>query len=566
MNLTWLRPSFCLLFLVATFLSLYVEGSSFTDTPQLCRFLANGEQIHIDGKLYYQDFFTRARHPWIWVNLEWASSVTVYQLYVWGGLVTVVLYFHALLAFLFFVIYRMLVRQGASVATTVVMMAILFYLFHNRFLVITQVFGYVFMALVVAVFRSKRIPSLADWIMLPIIFIAWSNLCTTHLCGLVFIGLSILGRWLDTPSLTPEELEARKRLGEDHEQLILKSEAWISLRPWARLGLICWAATMVNPFVLHITFKLWAAILSPVWAARDTPDFSVPTISALGLILIIVGILASRFATKPNVTSFEMGLPILFILELALRGQQQAWLLEIVVAVPLAQDLDSVARPLLQRITNWSAIEGKMAVWQKTARGDLLWAAVFCTTLSAIWAYKVDPATLEPDQSFMTPNCVAFLRANRDHLRRPLTSIEEGAPVYYYLPGTKVVVDDRDALLAEPYFGALVRVFEGGWGWIRLVREGDFDSAVLGGDYPLNESLTILPGWKLVYEDGKSRVYFFDPPPGEQNLLAAPAATPAAPPSPTVTPPPKPSPTPTPTPSPSPTPTPTPKPHKHHHV
>jgi len=538
MKPVWWLPSFGLFLFLAIELWMFVSPDRIFTDPGVGRHLRTAEFILESGQIPRADplSFNRAGQPWN--DFEWAFEATIGELYRAGGLALVCAFCHAIFAATILGLYRTLLQSGLSLSVVMLSTGIAFLTVQIHFSARPLLFTYLFMALVVEVWRRRTQPLLRDWLILPVVFAAWANLHAGWLAGLLFLALSIFGRGLDRIS---------GRVDGDEAPLI----------PWIGLTLLCALATALNPWGwdLHRHAFLMATTLKSAarWIEYLPPDFAAPSMSAITVMLILAVVFMARvskgaplwrWATILPVLFFlyeglktqqhllvvvlfilmvlymaraskrellwrwETVLPVLLFLYEGLKAQRHVILLMEIAAVPVARDLEVVLHGAW-----WPHLRGLMRSFQakqRLAGGDAWLALVAALALAALFVRSPLGRNIQVGEN-VTPRLVAFLRDHPDRFHRPLTTTWNAGPLLWNMrPDFRVSFDDRGEFYGDDTVFSFIDMMNGSAGWEEKLKQGNYDSLFLDPYLQLNQLLHRLPEWKEVYRDEHVVVYWRD--------------------------------------------------------
>ena len=198
---------------------------------------------------------------------------------------------------------------------------------HLHYSVRPVLFTYLFMALVVEVWTRRLQPLRRDWILLPIVFVAWANIHAGWAAALIFLSGAVAGRLID---------RFRKSVAGEDAPVI----------PWIALIAVCTLATSINPwgwdlhrhvYLLATAYKSFA-----LWNEYAKPNFSELGMSAITILCVVFVVFAARTSRRAPPWRWEALLPVLFFLYEGLKAQRHVLLLMEVVAVPLGRDLEII--------------------------------------------------------------------------------------------------------------------------------------------------------------------------------------------------------------------------------
>jgi hypothetical protein len=489
----WWLPTFGFFLFLSIELWMFASPNRIFEDPGVGRHLRTAQAIVETGQVPRTDplSFTQAGQPW--VDFEWAFEATMGELYRAGGLALVCAFCYAIFGATILGIYRTLLQSGFSLSVVLVTTCVAFLTIQIHFSARPVLFTYLFIALVVEVWRRQIVPRKRDWIILPLVFVAWANLHAGWLAALLFLGLSLAGRLLD---------RIFKRVGGEEAPLI----------PWIGLTLLCALATSLNPWgwalhwhIIDMAINLKSASL---WVEYLPPDFTTPSMSALTVLFILIVVsLAWIFRRAPR-WSWEMALPPLFFLCEGLKAQRHVILLMEIAAVPVGRHLE-----LLLHGTWWPFLRGRLKEFQANQRlagGDAWLALAAAIVLAALFVRTPIGRDIQVG-SAVTPKLVAFLRDHPDRFHRPLTTTWNAGPLLWNMrPDFRVSFDDRGDFYGDANVYSFVNTTNGSAGWKEKLEKGNYDSLIVDPYLQINQLLHFLPEWKQVYRDEHVVVYWRD--------------------------------------------------------
>jgi len=489
----WWLPTFGFFLFLAIECWMFVSPSRIFEDPGVGRHLRTAEAILESGQIPRTDplSFTKAGQPW--TDFEWAFETTIGELYRAGGLPLVCAFCYAIFAATILGIYRTLLQSGFSLSVVVLVTGVAFLTVQIHFSARPVLFTYLFMALVVEVWRRRSQPLTRDWLILPLVFIAWANLHAGWLAALAFLAISIFGRLLD---------RVFKRVDGEEAPLI----------PWIGLTLLCALATRLNPwgwelhrhlYLVTTTFKSVALLIEEL-----PPDFTTPSMSAITVVFIVSVVFLARVLRRAPLWRWEMALPVLFFLYEGLKAQRHVIFLMEIAAVPVARDLE-----ILLHGTWWPNLRARLKEFQaqqRLAAGDAWLALVAALMLTAFFLETPISHTIQVGEN-VTPELVAFLKDNPDRFHRPLTTTWNAGPLLWNMrPDFRVSMDDRFDFYGDTTVFSFVDLTQGLPGWNEKLKQGNYDSLILDPYLQLNKRLHSLPDWKEVYHDKHAVVYWKD--------------------------------------------------------
>ena len=198
---------------------------------------------------------------------------------------------------------------------------------------------------------------------------------------------------------------------------------------------------------------------------------------------------------------------VFFLLE-GLKAQRHVLLLAEVAAIPIGRDLE-----VLLHGAWWPSLRERLKDFQANQRlafGDAWLALLASLVLTCFFLRTPDAQTIQVGKR-VTPHLLAFLRDHPDRFHRPLTTTWNAGPLLWNMrPDFHGSFDDRGDFYGDKTVFAYVDMSKGAPGWRETFDKGNYDSALLDPYLPLNELLHALPGWKEVYRDKNTVVYWKD--------------------------------------------------------
>lgn len=308
--------------------------------------------------------------------------------------------------------------------------------------------------------RVARRPLLA----LPIVFWCWANVHGTFALGFAYLGLHLLGRWVEGHRPT----EGRER------QLLLAGAAGF-------------AVTFLNPYgVGLVTFPVdllgRSDILRHV-VEWGSPDFHTLAGVTFALWIVVFAVVASRASGRLSRRDLIVAIPFLLLGLWALRNIAIAPL----VGLPIAARV--VARP-------------RPADPAADRSGGLRWT--LAATLALVVVVLTVRAAAQPDFAFAGYPVGAMQAVQRHGLlgRRLLTSdADAGYVILRDWPAQRVFMDDRYDMYPRPLIADYLTVSHGRLGWDRVLARYDVEVIVWQPGDPLVELAQASGHWRTLYRD-----------------------------------------------------------------
>jgi hypothetical protein len=190
------------LFVALFAIALFTMAVRETLDPDMWWHLRTGEFILQNG-IPAQDVFTFTVPQNAWVTHEWLSQLIMWLVYLAGGLPGLILFFAALIAWTYWLLYLACAGRPYLPAFIVLLAAITSAIVWGvRPQIFNLLFTAVFVLIVERVKDGKWRPRTLWW--LPLLTLIWANLHSGYLLGVVLLGTYAVGdlaqRWLATPT------------------------------------------------------------------------------------------------------------------------------------------------------------------------------------------------------------------------------------------------------------------------------------------------------------------------------------------------------------------------------
>jgi hypothetical protein len=298
---------------------------------------------------------------------------------------------------------------------------------------------------------------------LPIVFWCWANVHGTFALGFAYLGLHLVGRWVDGHRPT----DGRER------QLLVA-------------GGVGFAVTFLNPYgVGLVTFPVdllgRSDILGHV-VEWGSPDFHTLAGIAFALWIVVFAVVAARASGRVSRRDLIVALPFLLLGLWALRNIAIAPLVGLAIVARVA------ARPRRADPPDQS--------------GGL--RRILGATLILVVVMLTVRAATQPDFAFDGYPVGAMQAVQRDGLlgRRLLTSdADAGYVILRYWPTQRVFLDDRYDMYPRPVIADYLTVSHARPGWDQVLARHNVEVIVWSRRDPLVQLAEAGGHWRSVYRD-----------------------------------------------------------------
>ncbi len=313
------------------------------NAPDFWWHLANGKYALEERALHFADPWSFTAEEKSYPPTQWAFEVAAYLLHRAAGVEGVIAAKALLFAFLFLLLGRLLLREGAGIAGTLFLLLVALRLARFRFILRPDIVTFLGLALVVVILYDFRRGRKDRLFLLPLVFFLWVQFHSGALFGLLLLGATWVGE------------EVVGRLWPARASLDRKGRA--RLLRWTLIGAAC---TAVNPN--HVRYATFA-----VGHVEDYAKFAIHELRPLswsGDRALVLYVAAAGAAVLAWGRRDLPALPALVALGFASVGTIRLFPTFLIVSLPFLAGAASLRRPLLRR-----TLRGLLAV------GALLLAA-----------------------------------------------------------------------------------------------------------------------------------------------------------------------------------------------
>ncbi len=473
--------------------------------PDIWLYLKSGEIFLQRGEILRTDIFSFTRSGQPWANHSWLSQAVFAVFFRAAGVGGLYLLRYLLLGSAFGLVYRSVrLNAGRTAAAVLTLAAIL--AAASRFVVRPELFTFVFLPLTVLVLERERKGKRSRLFLVPIIFLAWSNLHGGVILGAVILGAYCLGEGL-----------MLKLKGPGPESACYDPKSYRRLLLWSGLSLVAAAANPLGPGIFLYSARIsslqpfiyaWQPLSWGGWPRWPLYQYVLVflflaaaavlirsrkrlNLSPL-LILVLFGLAASRAAR--NIAPFALVAPALLA---ALRPGE--------IRLPGLRDRRSglVIGVLL------------LAISLGVVGGELREVDPGRSDIHKVYGFGISP--------FSYPRETAEFIAGEGISGRLFNSFGIGNYLTWRLWPEKLnYVDGRLSVFGSDFLLAYNRLLNRPETFPDQAREWDFRAAVV--DYPNPSNFALLrwlevsPDWELVFFDSNSALYLHRDHPDREGL------------------------------------------------
>jgi hypothetical protein len=493
---SYLLPSLCDLFFFAVIGWSFLSGGRGFETLLMDGdaglHIRIGDWILQNGTVPHTDLFGFSRAPDTWYAFEWLSEVVFAWLHAGWGLKGVVLLSAALIAGYMTLLLRFTLSNGStgllSLALVLITSGITAIHYHARPHLFTLV---ILCAALWLLFRDREQPTRWLWSLIPIT-ILWTNLHGGFFVFFVVIALLVIASAAE--ALLFADLRAAKVA---------------EVKRYTLLGLGCAAASLVNPYGIHLHEHI-RETLSSKWIMNFVDEFKSPSFRSENL-LLYMGLLFAGLMCVPLLVSrrrlFEP-LLLLFFAYASLSSVRHVPLFAMVATPIVGAELTRLWRrwaPTHDSKTHDSksttAIISQMSddlslrfqhagVWIPLSlillanSSSIAWPRDFSKEHFPLAMVEKHAAELEGKRVFTTDQISDYL-------------------VYRFYPKQRVFMDGRHNYYGEKIGNDFISLLHAGSDYAQLLDKYKIETVLLTDATPLATALKLTPGWRTVEKTGE---------------------------------------------------------------
>jgi len=459
------------------------------------------------------DPFSASMNGHAWFAWEWLYDVVVGWLDGIAGLNGVVVFSALVIAAVFSLTFRLLVRRGTNVLLALILVLLAASASMIHFLARPHVVSWLFAVAWYWVLDSSEKGLTTEghrrWFLwlLPLSMVVWVNVHGGFLLGFVLLGIYWVGAaW-----------QGLKLKGDRFEDVLEKIRAGRRVRALTWVGTLSVAATLVNPYGFRLHVHIYR-YLSNRFLMDHIDEFQSPNFHYVaqkcfaGLLLLTLVTLGARQRNGVKVSASE-GLVLLFAVYSGLYASRNipvsSLLLILVIGPWLSDALAKLGESRLTAVRTCSAAATQFAQRMKAMELSLrghLWAiaAIVFTCWTAahggsLGAGRVMDAHFNPKR-FPAAAVDYFEKQN---LQGPIVSPDSwgGYLIYRLYPKDKVVVDDRHDFYGEDFLKSYLKMIHLEPGWEEFLQQHAAGCVLVPKDSALANMLLESSSWRAIYRD-----------------------------------------------------------------
>jgi hypothetical protein len=468
--------------------------------------IRTGQWILANHRVPVRDLFSFSKAGQPWYAWEWLADVLWAWLTAHGGLAALVLFCALLLSATFTLLYRLARNKAnpvAALAVTLVAAAASSVHWLARPHLFTLFFAVLFCTVLERErYGRRRFCGLPLLVVLPAATILWTNLHGGFVAGIAIVGAYAAGELLRMAFAAASEV---------------RRAAWSAARRYMLAGLLCLAASLVNPYTYHLHVHVFQYLRDP-FQSEYILEFLTLSFHHPVAIFFEILLLAGAATAVWNLSQRNFIDPVLMALWAhgSLLAARNIPIFVIVAAPPVAAALQHWIEALpLSNTAAWlcAAARKYIGVTTELADADSIgrWHPASALGVLAVAALLFAPHPPAKFRAEFDPQ--AFPAAAVDTLRsEPAARIfaydQWGDYLIYRLyPHTRVFLDGRSDFYGADFEKDAIGVERVKYDWEKTLSRFGIDTILLSPATPLAGALKESRRWRLVYDDGVALVF-----------------------------------------------------------
>ena len=478
--------------------------------PDIGWHIRTGEQILATHTIPRTDPFSSTMQGQPWLAWEWLYDATLGILYRAGGLNGVVWLCALLVASIFVILLRLLLKNGTGMPLAIVLMLLAEAAATIHLYARPHIVSWFFSLLWFAALERWEQPIAPRWLrwLFPASMVLWVNLHGGWIFGLALFGTYALAALLESWRT---------------------ADPFARIRTWKRAHALGWTflwsalATFVNPYGWRMHAHIYRYLSDRYLMNRidefQSPDFHGWAQRCFGtiLLLLLIGFAGNRRAVR--LRHLLVALLAVYAGLYSSRNLPVSSMLLVLIEGPILWEsfVFLAEKPacwtwLREWVGRISSFSERMCAQELQLHGHL-WPVVTVIAALAICLQGGRLGSRQLIQAHFDPRKLPVAAAEtlqRERSTEPIFSTDAwgGYLIYTLYPQRKVVVDDRHDLYGSDRIREFLILLQAEPGWENVLEKWRIRTALLPARSTLANLLRELPQqWRPVYEDNVAVVF-----------------------------------------------------------
>lgn len=493
-------PSLAEMIFISIFLFLSLgKGSGLLSDGDTGYHIRAGEWILDNLAIPRHDIFSLHNPPLSWTAHEWLSEVIMALIHHVSGLTGTVVFFSFILAFVFYLLFRIVRNAGGNILITVLVTLLAVAASKIHWLARPHVFSLLLFLVWYRILDVYRHGDKNRLYLLPPMMLLWVNLHGGYLAGFVLLGVFMLSELPDCFSKAKEmRVPARRRM---QNFLIV-------------LG-VCLPVSCINPYGYHILLFPFNLVTNKMLMNNVSeflsPNFHEPS----PFKYIILSLIAVIALSKERLRLAELLLLLVF-LNMSLYSVRYIPLFAIVSAPIIVRLAETLFRNSDNRLSSLFAEKSDNIAEIDASSGGVLWAVVACVVVAWCTASGTVRYGFEPESKPVA----ALQFIEKANLQGNMFNNDEFGDyvIYAAWPRYKVYYDGRIDMYGTSMLKEYMKVINFEDGWENILEKHRVNWIFFNADSRLSRFLRERKDWVLIYKD-KVACIFIKNAPQNRNVI-----------------------------------------------
>lgn len=435
-----------------------------------------GEYILDHLSIPKHDIFSTAPEPLPYIAYEWLSQVIMALIHQASGLTGIAVFFSFLIAFTYYLFFRILKKENGNIVVTVVVALLVISASSVHWLARPHMFSILLFIIWYCILDLYQYKNKNFLFILPLTMILWVNLHGAFILGFMLCGIYLLGNiilffWVNEPAKDIHKAKAKYLF-----YFLLFITAASLLNPNGIKGVLQPMTVISDNFLVnHISEYL-------------SPDFH--NSSSFPFLMLLLFMIVILFFSKRGKNIIEIVLVVLFT-AMALYSVRNIPFYSIIIAPVLVRREDSIL------------YENKPE--SGTLARDCIWLILPSLIVAGLAAHG--NIRHQFDESVKPVYAVEFLKTHQLQ-GNMFNEYDFGSyMIYSAYPQYKVFMDGRAEMYGPERFKDYYRIQKIRPGWEKVLEKYDANFIIIKSDSTLSKFLLANHNWKLIYSDNVADIF-----------------------------------------------------------
>ena len=447
-----------------------------------------GEFILDNQMIPRHDIFSFTSPPLPWTAHEWLSEVIMASVHRMSGLTGVVILFAALIALIYYFLFRILRTENGNILLAVLIILLATASSQIHWLARPHIFSLGLILLWQRLLENYHYRDINRLMALPVIMVLWVNLHGGFIIGFMLLAIYILSNGIK--SFTT---------GTDERSLHRSKFRFLSLT-----AALCLLAAMINPFgyqILLFPFHL----VSRKYLMDHILEFLSPNFhDPLPFKYLLLSVPALFALTRKRLDFVELVTVLLFV-DMALVSRRHIPLFAMLSAPILLRCANSMMNENPGRIADFFKKRADAVSSVDAAAAGFLWPVMGMLAVAA-WA-GAGRINYTFDAGIKPVSAVEFLK--HEAIRGNMFNDDEFGDyvIYAAWPEYHVFIDGRSDMYGVERMKEYYKVLNFEPGWEKIIDYHGITIIFYDADSPLSRFLLTDDRWRLVYADKVANIF-----------------------------------------------------------